>query len=73
MRSSGGDPLVVSCNSSGFLPQPTLPVSSAPDSDDSLAQTPYLLECFGVSDEFYHEQAKVHPSLPRLFNISAGP
>ena len=72
MRSSKGDPLIVSCNSSKFLPQPPLPVSPAPESDDSLAQTLYLLERFGVSDEFYHELAMVHPSLPRLFNISAG-
>lgn len=31
----------------------------------------YLLEYFGVSYEFYDELAMVHPSLPRLFNISA--
>ena len=72
MRSSEGDSLIVSCNSSGFPPQPPLPVSSAPDSDEALAQTLYLLERFGVSDEFYHELATVHPSLPRLFNISVG-
>lgn len=34
-------------------------------SDQALFQTLYLLERFGVSDEFYHELSIAHPSLPR--------
>ena len=34
-------------------------------SDDTLYPTLYLLDRFGVSDEFYHELAMTHPSIPR--------
>ena len=33
--------------------------------DDSVRQTLYLLERFGVSDDFYHELSMANSSLPR--------
>ena len=34
-----------------------------------LLQTFYLLDRFGVSDQFYHELAMVHPELPRSYHM----
>lgn len=56
--STTGDPLVLSYSS-----HPPSPADST--SDGTLHQTLYLLERFGVSDEFYHELSMTHPSLPR--------
>ena len=39
--------------------------STTDENDDSVRQILYLLERFGVSDEFYHELSMAHPSLPR--------
>ena len=49
-------------------PPPTL-TTPAPPSDHALAQTLYLLERFGVSDEFYHELSMINPSLSRYVLI----
>ena len=46
-------------------PPPPPPTRQTIPSSEALAQTLYLLERFGVSDEFYHELAMAHPSLPR--------
>ena len=45
------------------LPPP--PHTTPPLSDQAIAQTLYLLEHFGVSDEFYHELTILYPSLSR--------
>ena len=39
------------------------------DSRLSVLQSLYLLERFGVSDEFYHELSMVFPDLPRSYQI----
>ena len=44
------------------------PTNEAP-SDPALRSTLYLLERFGVSDEFYHELAMIHPALPRSYRV----
>lgn len=36
---------------------------------EALHQTLYLLERFGVSDDFFHELSMVHPSLPRSYRV----
>ena len=35
--------------------------------DGAIYQTLYLLERFGVSDDFFHELSMIHPSLPRSY------
>ncbi len=36
---------------------------------DSVKETLYLLEKFGISDECYHELAILNPQLPRLYKV----
>ena len=50
----------------GESPPPAPVVSFSLPSDATLHQTFYLLDRFGVFDEFYHELARTHPALPRL-------
>ena len=38
---------------------------------ESVAETLYLLEKFGVSDEFYHKLTMLHPELPRSYIVKA--
>lgn len=38
---------------------------------ESVSETLYLLEKFGVSDECYHELTMLHPSLPRSYKVKA--
>ena len=59
-----GSPL--SLNYGESPPPASVASSSTSLSDATLYQTLYLLERFGVSDEFYHELAMTHPALPRL-------
>ena len=42
------------------------PAATSNPSDTTLYQMLFLLERFGVSDDFYHGLAMVHSSLPRL-------
>ncbi len=39
------------------------------DLHDSVKETLYLLEKFGISDECYHELAMLNPQLPRLYKV----
>ena len=72
-NSATGTPLTLtyqpsSSSSGSSLPSSTNSSSSPRNqlcSNDTLYQTLYLLDRFGVSDEFYHELAMAHPSLPR--------
>ena len=50
----------------GESPPPAPVVSFSLPLDATLYQTFYLLDRFGVFDEFYHELAMTHPALPRL-------
>ena len=55
-----------------YLCPPATGSESEEDEDDlpdSVKETLYLLERFGVSDECYHELAMLHPQLPRLYKI----
>ena len=36
---------------------------------ECIDETLYLLEKFGVSDEFYHELSMLHPQLPRSYKV----
>ena len=38
---------------------------------ESVSETLYLLEKFGVSDECYHELTMLHPSLPQSYKVKA--
>ena len=38
---------------------------------ESISETLYLLEKFGVSDECYHELTMIHPQLPRSYKVKA--
>lgn len=60
MRDSAGSSVVLNYTD---LPPP--PRTTPPPSDQAIAQTLYLLERFGVSDEFYHELTILYPSLSR--------
>ena len=79
-NSATGTPLTLtyqpSSSSSGSSLPSSTNSSSSPSfsqnqlcSNDTLYQTLYLLDRFGVSDEFYHELAMAHPSLPRSVEI----
>ena len=48
---------------------PDVPSSSSNSSNNTLYQVLYLLDRFGVSDEFYHELSMVNPTLPRTYTI----
>ena len=48
--------------------QPRPSPTPAP-SDHAIAQTLFLLERFGVSDEFYHELAMINPTLSRYMSF----
>lgn len=39
------------------------------DSSDDVCRTLYLLDRFGVSDQFYHELSMANPSLPRSYKV----
>ena len=55
-----------------YLCPPATGSESEEDEDDlpdTVKETLYLLERFGVSDECYHELAMLHPQLPRLYKI----
>lgn len=43
--------------------------STSVSQSESIDETLYLLEKFGVSDEFYHEQAMLHPQFPRSYKV----
>lgn len=45
------------------------PTTSTDSNTDHLHQTLYLLEKFGVSDEFYHELSMAYPTLARSFKV----
>ena len=48
----------------------TPPTATKPEiSDDTMRQTLYLLERFGVSDQFYHELSITYPCLARSYKI----
>ena len=79
-NSATGTPLTLtyqpSSSSSGSSLPSSTNSSSSPSfsqnqlcSNDTLYQTLYLLDRFGVSNEFYHELAMAHPSLPRSVEI----
>lgn len=48
-------------------------LSSSPQQGTSFSSevyhTLYLLDCFGVSDSFYHELSMIYPSLERSYKI----
>lgn len=46
-------------------PPPQPPTRQTIPTPDALTQTLYLLECFGVSDEFYHKLTRADPSLSK--------
>lgn len=57
---------------------PRAPCEAAPDDDDDdsevdeatlLKEVLFLLEQFGVSDEFYHELTQILPALPRSYKV----
>ena len=61
MSDSSGSSVVLNYTDTS---QPTPSPTPAP-SDHAIAQTLFLLERFGVSDEFYHELAMLNPTLSR--------
>ena len=59
-------PLVISYGESTCTSASSSSTAPTVPSDEALYQTLYLLERFGVSDEFYHELSMSYPSLARL-------
>ena len=53
----------------------TAPCEAAPDDGSEvdeatlLKEVLFLLEQFGVSDEFYHELTQILPAFPRLYKV----
>uniref|UniRef100_A0A1X7UTT4 Uncharacterized protein n=1 Tax=Amphimedon queenslandica TaxID=400682 RepID=A0A1X7UTT4_AMPQE len=43
--------------------------STSVSQSEKIDEILFLLNCFGVSDEFYHELSMYHPSLPRSYFI----
>ena len=61
-----GSPLTIDYQAP--VEHPAAAVAHQP-TDGAIYQTLYLLERFGVSDDFFHELSMVHPSLPRSYKI----
>ena len=52
-------------------PSTSAPTSPAmPPDGEKVQQVLYLLERFGISDQFYHELSMINPSLPRYCSSS---
>ena len=55
-----GASVLLDLTSGSHHPTPSpAPTPPTPDCSDKVMQTLYLLDCFGVSDEFYHELTQV--------------